>query len=164
MGDFCRNVPIRVQRNMTPSRSRASVVAFVCTAIVLVAGFASETPARGADDPPPQNLSAYRNRNRVLLVFTPSAEDARYRKQNALFNGKGDGLKERDLVRLNVFEKPSSLLRRRYGVGTGDFRVVLVGKDGHTAYSAARPIVSSDLFRRIDRMPMRRDEMRRRGR
>lgn len=132
--------------------------------MALVFGFATSVPARGADAAPPRSLSSYRDKNRVLLVFAPTAQDSRYKKQTELFAGKENGLKERDLVRLNVFEKPSSPLRKQYGVGVGDFRVVLVGKDGHTAYSTSRPVVTSDLFRRIDRMPMRRDEMRRRNR
>jgi hypothetical protein len=141
-----------------------STLACAHAVFILVSGLVAGVPARGADTAPPQSLSAYRDKNRVLLVFAPSAADSRYKKQSALFSGKESGLKERDLVRINVFEKPASSLRQRYGVGTGDFRVILVGKDGHTAYSTGRPVVTSDLFRRIDRMPMRRDEMRRRGR
>ncbi|MES2462498.1 MAG: DUF4174 domain-containing protein [Armatimonadota bacterium] len=121
------------------------------------------TPVYAADTTPPSNLNAYRNRNRVLLVFSPSAGDVRYKKQNEFFNDKENGLKDRDLVRINVIGKPDSALRKRYAVGCGDFRVLLIGKDGHTAFSTTRPVVASDLFRRIDRMPMRRDEMRQRG-
>ncbi len=120
--------------------------------------------ASQAADTAPQSLNAYRDKNRVLLVFAPSASDARYRKQSELLSGNDSGLKERDLLRFNLFESNGSALRKQYGVRPGQFRVLLIGKDGNTAYSTARPVVPSDLFRRIDRMPMRRDEMRRRGR
>jgi hypothetical protein len=118
---------------------------------------------RAADATPPRTLSDYRDKNRVLLIFAPSMADTRYRKQNDLIKGKEEGLKERDLVRINIFEKPGSPLRKRYGVKNGGFQVVLVGKDGHTAYRTEQPVPPSDLFQRIDRMPMRREEMRRRG-
>jgi hypothetical protein len=120
--------------------------------------------AQAADAAPPQTLGAYRNKNRVLLIFAPSAADARFMKQNDLLKGKQDGLKDRDLVRIHIFEKPGSRLREIYGVKSGDFQTVLVGKDGHTAYRTEKPVTTSDLFQRIDRMPMRRDEMRQRGR
>ena len=117
-----------------------------------------------AAEPAPQSLHDYRDKNRVLLIFAPSASDVRYRKQSELLAGNDSGLKERDLLRFNLFESNSAALRKQYGVRPGQFRVLLIGKDGNTAYSAVRPVVPSDLFRRIDRMPMRRDEMRRRGR
>lgn len=130
----------------------------VCLSLSLPATWAAET------DTLPANLSAYRNKSRVLLLFAPSAGDSRYKKQNELFAGKEDGLTERDLIRLNVFEGQGTALRKQYGVKKGEFRVILVGKDGHTAHSTNHPMTASDLFQRIDRMPMRRDEMRRRGR
>ena len=117
-----------------------------------------------AADTAPQSLSGYRDKNRVLLVFAPSASDARYRKQIELLRGNDSGLKERDLLRFNLFESGGTALQRHYGIRPGQFRVLLIGKDGNTAYTAVRPVVPSDLFRRIDRMPMRRNEMRRRGR
>jgi hypothetical protein len=129
-----------------------------------VACFCLTSTAHAGGTAPPTNLSAYRDKNRVLVVFAPSVTDSRYKKQEALFRGNASGLKERDLVRFNVLGNPTTPLRKRYGVKSGEFRVILVGKDGHTAYSTGRPVVPSDLFRRIDRMPMRRDEIRQRGR
>ncbi len=45
----------------------------------------------------------------------------------------------------------------------GRNRVLLIGKDGHVAFEAASPLAPADITGRIDRMPRRRDEMRRRG-
>jgi hypothetical protein len=118
---------------------------------------------QSANAAPPRTLSDYRDKNRVLLIFAPSTVDARYKKQSDLIKGQEAGLKERDMVRINIFEKPGSPLRKRYGVKNGDFQVILVGKDGHTAYRTDQPVAPSNIFQRIDRMPMRREEMRQRG-
>ncbi|MBC8103964.1 MAG: DUF4174 domain-containing protein [Cytophagales bacterium] len=131
--------------------------------VALVAKLCLLSPAEA--DTPPASLSRYRNRNRVLLIFAPSKEDPRYKKQDRLMSGEATGLKDRDLIRFDVLEQKGIVpLRERYGIRPGQFRVLLIGKDGSIAFSALRPVVASDLFGRIDRMPMRRDEIRRRGR
>jgi hypothetical protein len=50
-------------------------------------------------------------------------------------------------------------LRLRYGVGEGDFLAVLVGRDGTEKHRSTEPIPPGELFRMIDAMPMRREEM-----
>ena len=123
-------------------------------------------------------LAPYRGRNRVLLVFAPSRQEARYQKQSTLLADKTAGLNERDLILIYALadgkgrrvgtrllgDGDENALRQRYGVGTRQFRVVLVGKDGHEAYSSRQPISTSRLFGLIDAMPMRREEMRRQQR
>ncbi len=126
-------------------------------------------------DTPGADLGRYRDKNRLLLFFAPSPTDSRYIQQAQRFLGKAkaDGLKERDLLRFNIFERGTSrrdgidlsvreadALRQRFDIHKGQFKVVLVGKDGQTAYSASAPISASQLFGLIDAMPMRRDEMR----
>ena len=49
-------------------------------------------------------------------------------------------------------------LRRQFGVGDGDFLVVLVDKDGGTKRIAAEPPPLVELIAQIDAMPMRRAE------
>ncbi len=104
-------------------------------------------------------------RSRRLLVFAPSRADARFQKQNTLLAHSQGAFKDRDLVRTNIIgsEKGAASLRGRYHVKAGSFRVLLVGRDGHTAYGGPSPVTLSSITRRIDAMPMRRDEMRRRG-
>lgn len=124
-------------------------------------------------DPPATDLAHYRNTNRLLFIFAPSANDSRYTVQKNNFGGKADGFKERDLIRFDVFENGESrhgsstlsaseaaALRHRFDIVKGQFKVLLVGKDGHTAYSASRAISASQLFGLIDAMPMRKEEMR----
>jgi hypothetical protein len=56
----------------------------------------------------------------------------------------------------------SRQIRSRVAADGKHFQVFRVGKDGHTALSSDRPLSAAYLFGKIDAMPMRRDEMRRR--
>jgi hypothetical protein len=53
-------------------------------------------------------------------------------------------------------------LRRRFNVGPGGFRALLIGKDGGVKLDQPNVIPAARLSAVIDAMPMRRDEMGRR--
>ena len=55
----------------------------------------------------------------------------------------------------------ATALRAAVGLPAGRFGVALVGKDGGVKLSRQAPVSTETLFRTIDAMPMRRDEMRR---
>ncbi len=113
------------------------------------------------------NLSQYHNRNRVLLIFAPGKSDPRWQKQNVLLENGTEAFRDRDLVRLDYLEAgkvADTAVQLHYGVKPGQFRVLLIGKDGHVASGSSSPISLTELTEQIDRMPMRREEMRRRGR
>lgn len=107
------------------------------------------------------DLSAYRDVNRLFVVFAPSKEDARLIRQERLLRGSASGFKERDLLKL-VFLSGETALRRKYRIAKNEFRMLLVGKDGIVAFSSKDPVSPKTVFARIDAMPMRRAEMRRR--
>ncbi len=110
------------------------------------------------------DLSHYQNKNRLLLVFAPSRTDPRWQTQNTLLAGGVAEFKERDLPRGDYLEHggdAGAALRTRYGVKPGQFRVLLIGKDGHVASGGSMPVSLQALTGQIDRMPMRREEMRR---
>jgi hypothetical protein len=127
------------------------------------------------------DLARYHDKNRLLLVFAPSAADPHWQRQDALLAGSRAQFADRELLRFDIFERagkhragtpvppegPSASgheeigLRVRYHIRPGSFRVLLIGKDGHVAFGGPAPLALSDLTGRIDRMPMRRDEMRR---
>ena len=114
-----------------------------------------------------ERLASLRDSKRVLLVFAPSEADPRWQRQKELWKDAADAFADRDIVTLLALEHPSQRsdeVARRYGAGTNDFLVVLIGKDGHQAFRGADPVTALDLEERIDAMPMRRDEVRRRGR
>lgn len=113
------------------------------------------------------DLSRYRGRNRLLLVFAPSKSDSRWQKQNTLLQNSAEAFRDRDLVRLDYLEASGAngaAVRTHYKIKPGQFRVLLIGKDGHVASGSPAPMTVSELTQQIDRMPMRREELRRRGR
>ena len=121
-------------------------------------------------------LTRYRGTYRLLLIFAPSASDERYAEQERLFAGKEVEFEDRDLLLIRLLEdgkgdaagglvtaEAAASARREYGVEDGRFVVALVGKDGGVKIHADEPIPASEIFGRIDTMPMRRREMRERG-
>ncbi|TCT05953.1 DUF4174 domain-containing protein [Aquabacter spiritensis] len=116
--------------------------------------------AQGAPQSASQDLAAYRWKARPLIVVAPTAEAAAFRRQMTLIQADRPGLAERDMVVLTV-TTPDDPLRRTLNVPAGAFQVILVGKDGHIAERWTAPAELSSAFALIDRMPMRREEMRR---
>jgi Domain of unknown function (DUF4174) len=116
-------------------------------------------------------LDGYRWQNRLLLVFAPDADSARYRRQQEMLLGAEWGLNERDMVIIFVIRDAVSTkgrpaapvaavdLRDADGVLPHEFRVVLIGKDGGVKLRQEEPISAADLFALIDSMPMRKQEM-----
>ncbi len=141
---------------------QALALALMC-AVLTVAG-----PDRS------EAMSGYQWRYRPLLVFAGEGTDPRYLAQRRLVAAARAGLTERQVVVVSVTGESvaadlgpgpglsAAALRRRYAVGRGEFRVILVGKDGGAKATFAQPVSSAALFRIIDAMPMRADEMRRR--
>lgn len=110
------------------------------------------------------DLSPYRNKNRLLLIFAPSKADPRWLAQNMLLAGSAADFQERELLRFDYLEHggdKGAALRTRYGVKPGEFRVLLIGKDGYVASGGPTPIRLHELTAQIDRMPMRREEIKR---
>jgi hypothetical protein len=112
---------------------------------------------------------------RVLLVFAPHEQDAGLRRQNAMLEAIGDGLIERDMIVIRAFAddrvsvdgefhaQPASSFYRRFEVDPGEFRVILVGKDGGIKLDRNLAVSGDELFALIDSMPMRRYEMQQDG-
>jgi hypothetical protein len=106
------------------------------------------------------DLDGFKWKNRVLVVLAPSENDPQWKEQRAIDAAAVAGFSERDLVEVaeSGAEGP---LHRRFGIKVSDFQVLLIGKDGHCAQQWAKPVGSEVLYSLIDRMPMRREEMRR---
>ena len=130
------------------------------------------------------NLSSQKWKNRVLLVFAPSVDNHTYQQQMQLLQEHKSGFADRDLVLVQVLATDESYANRqpidessaaklrvgearrrhRFGVDKGNFRVILVGKDGGVKRSDATPVQATAIFKEIDAMPMRQQEMQKRGR
>jgi len=117
-------------------------------------------------------LKQYVWKNRLLLVFAPSEDDARYRGLEEALREHGDAIVERDLLVFRVLEngvsrlgrstinaQSASLLRDRFSVNPGQFLVVLVGKDGGEKLRRGGEVDITEICSLIDSMPMRQREM-----
>lgn len=140
-------------------------------ALLVLAPDALPAPPRWAD------LDAYRWTHRPLLVFAPSAQDARYAEFAQRAHRLGAELAERDVPLVHAFartngpEPPCTLdpataerLRSTFGVRPDDATAILLGKDGgeKQRQPLAEPLDS--LLDLIDGMPMRQREIREWGR
>jgi Domain of unknown function (DUF4174) len=105
------------------------------------------------------DLSTFKWKNRVLVLLALSDQDTRLREQQAIATAVAAGFSERDLIVVTEIGTEGPL-HRLFGTRVGDFQVVLVGKDGHSTLQWSQPVSSEVLFSVIDKMPMRRDEMR----
>ncbi|MBJ6108038.1 DUF4174 domain-containing protein [Hymenobacter sp. BT523] len=113
----------------------------------------------------PQTLRASQWKKRVLLVAAPNAQQADFRQQQALLATQQAALAERDFLVLPVlYEQLSAadtqFLTREIGIKPPAFAAVLIGKDGGVKERSGRPMKPENLFGTVDKMPMRRQEMR----
>jgi Domain of unknown function (DUF4174) len=118
------------------------------------------------------DIKDYIWRKRVLLIFAPDAENDSFKRQLSAVKEVKTGFEERDLVVICIFplsglderNKPFNAanaikLRKKFNVAVDDFKVILLGKDGGAKKTSAQPLDMQQLFRLIDAMPMRRDEV-----
>ena len=111
-------------------------------------------------------LRAARWQHRLLLIGAPTAADADFQTQKKWLTAAAAGLAERDLqVRAVPYDQLSPADRqiwtRQLGQPLTRFSVVLIGKDGGVKRATLRPLAATDFFHTVDKMPMRRQEMRR---
>ncbi len=107
-------------------------------------------------------LKTYKDQNRVLLVFAPSAKDEGYVEQKRLLAAAEDGLHERDIVVLELLgDEHAEALRSNLKISNDLFAAVLIGKDGGEKERFLETVEPARLFSIIDQMPMRRHEIRR---
>ena len=122
------------------------------------------------------DLNQYRWKNRLLFVFAP------HNSHPLLIDLKNDLLAQeeevldRDLIVFEILENGPSYMgkdrlnnqmaehiRLKYDPGRGRLSVVLVGKDGGVKLRRDDQVQLDEIFLLIDAMPMRLQEMRRKG-
>lgn len=136
----------------------------ICGLLALAAG--SLTATRPAAPPSlAEALRAARWQHRVLLIGAPTASQADFQHQKKLLAAEAKGLAERDF---QVIEVPYNQLTpadrqcwtQQLGQPVTGFRAVLIGKDGGIKRTETEPLAPASLFGTVDKMPMRRREMR----
>lgn len=173
-------------------QKRLGMALIACAALValgLAAGAPAAAVAQGARDQRASRdalrdaLRPHRWKHRVLVVVAPTADLPAYREQLTRLADATPALRARDVRILPVLGaaststpgRPAELalptlsparqraVRRQLGVADGEFRVVLVGKDGGAKLDRRTPLATETLLETIDAMPMGAAEARRRA-
>jgi hypothetical protein len=111
-----------------------------------------------------QTLRAHQWEKRILLLCTSAPRQAEYLRQKEILKKEEAGLKERDMLVLEInYEQASQsdkdYLEKELKVKPAPFAVVLLGKDGGVKIRQNQPLSIEGLFSTIDAMPMRKREM-----
>jgi hypothetical protein len=122
------------------------------------------------------DLKQYQWKNRLLLLYSPSPMNPAYQALRRELQEQAGGVRERDLLVFHVLEPGKSFmdgreispagaksLRQHFRIEPGAFTVVLVGKDGGVKLKRADGVALADIFGLIDSMPMRQQEMQKKG-
>ncbi len=122
-----------------------------------------------------QEIGKNQWKNRVLILLTKDAENTEYGNQLTEFNGELINFNERKLVvyhvtpasykvGLNTTTKPiSSILYKKYKKTKSDFEVILIGLDGGLKLRQDSILTKQKLYKLIDSMPMRKNELKNNG-
>jgi hypothetical protein len=118
------------------------------------------------------SLRAQQWQYRVVLLFAPSEQTPAYQQQMQEWQSAAEETRDRDLKLVEVIADGQSRadgqpiatasaeqLRSQFGVAAADCVVILIGKDGTEKRREQAPIDPAVLFRTIDAMPMRQQEM-----
>jgi len=105
------------------------------------------------------NLDDFLWVNRPIVVLADSPDDPRFLEQLRLLEERLPDLKERDVVVITDTD-PSQQTDLRQALRPRGFVVVLIGKDGGIKLRKPSPWSVGEISRVLDKMPMRRQEIR----
>ncbi|MEZ5714430.1 MAG: DUF4174 domain-containing protein [Paracoccaceae bacterium] len=140
-----------------------TVLSLVLLAFFAFPAIAQESPA--ATPPAPldagdvTDLSKFLWKNRVLVILADSPGDPRFAEQMDLIQARVEDLAERDVVVL-IDTAPDEAGPLRDKFRPRGFMLVLIGKDGNVYLRKPRPWDVREISRSIDKMPIRREELR----
>ena len=121
-----------------------------------------------------QSLNEFQWKSRVIVLFTPAADDPLFQEQRALLMRATDELRERQVVLLTVTpggdqentgiflkESASDYFYDQFSASPQQMELSLVGLDGEEKYRAKNEVTPvSVIFELIDSMPMRQRKLR----
>lgn len=105
------------------------------------------------------DLAAFRWIARPVVVFADSPADPAFRRQIELLQARVEELVERDIV-LIVDTSPDEVSDIRKKLRPRGFMLTIIGKDGDVKLRKPFPWDVRELTRSIDKMPIRRQEIR----
>ncbi|UYV39009.1 DUF4174 domain-containing protein [Rhodobacteraceae bacterium D3-12] len=140
-----------------------SFLSFVFAALFAVPGLAQTVPQPVvellAPDGDALDLSQFLWKKRLLVIFAESPGDPRFIEQMTLLETRTGDLVERDVVLLtDTNPDAESALRLKFR--PRGFMLVLMGKDGSVYLRKPLPWSTREISRSIDKMPLRRQELR----
>lgn len=111
------------------------------------------------------NLETYKWEKRLLLLFAPSINNTELGRQQELVRRSRPGIAERQLEVLELVPGGNAAtmredLLRKFGVEAERYTLLLIGKDGQEKFRTQKAVPLEEVFKIIDQMPMRREEMR----
>lgn len=123
------------------------------------------------------DFEQFKWKRRLLLVFAPDSSHPLFESLQREISTQKQAVDDRDLVVFEILGVGTSKrdgtqlaphsaasLREQFGVSPNAFSLILVGKDGGVKLRRNDPVNLEEIFRLIDSMPMRQDEMRQNGR
>jgi hypothetical protein len=142
--------------------------------IALVGAFSIAT--LGAAQPSEMDFEQFKWKKRLLLVFAAQSDDPLFAALQREISTRRNEVEDRDLVIFEILEvgasrtngaeldpRTADSLRKRFDASPRSFALILVGKDGGVKLRRSDFNGLEEIFRLIDSMPMRQDEMRHEG-
>ncbi|MGP4128622.1 DUF4174 domain-containing protein [Pantoea tagorei] len=147
-------------KQLYPSRNSAIASGILVLSLLFCSSaLTAGTPMFNSLPPETASLEQYQWHNRPVIVFAPSEKDADYIRQMAILEKSKADLADRDIIVLSD-TRPAAGGQLRSQFKPDGFEVVLVGKDGGVKVRQTTPLSSEELLSTIDRMPMRKADLR----
>ena len=121
----------------------------------------------------PADMRPHMWKERVVLVFSPTANEPRLASQRQSLAADPRGFADRKLVTYEIVGPDDASsggrslgplaaadFRERYAAPVADFEVVVIGIDGFVKHRSAEVLPAPQLFELIDAMPLRQAELR----
>ncbi len=108
------------------------------------------------------SLSQFKWKKRPVVVFADSELDPAFEEQMSLLRAREDELRARDVVVIADTD-PEKMSQLRRKLRPRGFMLVLIGKDGAVKIRKPFPWDVREISRSIDKMPMRKREIRERS-
>ncbi|MCV6596839.1 MAG: DUF4174 domain-containing protein [Mangrovicoccus sp.] len=132
--------------------------------VLILTSIAAQAQDSGPDVSPPlitpaEDLDAFLWTARPIVVFADTPNDPRFVKQLELLEADKEELWIRDVVVLTDTD-PKARSPLRTQLRPRGFQLVLIGKDGQVKLRKPAPWSVREITRQIDKMPLRRQEIR----
>ena len=111
-----------------------------------------------------KDLDELRWKKRVLLIYAPEGSGKQLGRQEEVLRSQAAELVERDVTQIVLRARTEDpKIVRRFKLSGAGFTLLLIGKDGGEKLRSHEVVSPQTLYRLIDSMPMRQEEMRERA-